>query len=80
MSSADDQYEQQNDVVSGDVPGGDAQDNDYASRTGQYEVPVQKDEAPVNDPIDPATADSDEALGDGPIHHNVLCSFVCPSC
>lgn len=63
MSSADDQYEQQNDVVKGDVPAGDAKDNDYASRSGQYQIPVQKDEAPVNDPIDPATADSDETLG-----------------
>lgn len=63
MSSADDQYEQQNDSVKGDVPAGDAKDNDYASRSGQYQIPVQKDEAPVNDPIDPATADSDETLG-----------------
>lgn len=38
-------------------------DNDYASRTGQSQVPVQKDEADVVDPIDPATADSDETLG-----------------
>jgi len=63
MSSADDQYEQQNDMTGGDVPAGDSMDNDYKSRTGQYEVPVQKDDAPVNDPIDPATADSDETLG-----------------
>ena len=63
MSSADDQYEQQNDATGGDVPAGDSMDNDYKSRTGQYEIPVQKDDAPVNDPIDPATADSDEMLG-----------------
>ena len=63
MSSADDQYEQQNDAIGGNVPTGDAQDNDYKSRTGQYQIPVQKDDAPVNDPIDPATADSDETLG-----------------
>ena len=63
MSSADDQYEQANDAVSGDVPSGDVQDNDYASRTGQSEIPVQKDSAPVEDPIDPATADSDKMLG-----------------
>ncbi|KAL8769996.1 MAG: hypothetical protein Q9209_004243 [Squamulea sp. 1 TL-2023] len=62
MSSADDQYEQQNDVTSGDVPSGVKIDNDYASRTGQSEIPVQKDEAPIEDPIDPATADSDQAL------------------
>ena len=66
MSSADDQYEQQNDVTGGDVPAGDSKDNDYASRSGQYQIPVQKDEAPVNDPIDPATADSDETLGMDP--------------
>ena len=39
-------------------------DNDYVSRTGQKEnVPVQTDEAAVEDPIDPATADSDATLG-----------------
>lgn len=62
MSSADDQYEQQNDVTGGDVPSGDAGDNDYKSRTGQSHIPVQSDQAPVEDPIDPATADSDETL------------------
>ena len=61
--SADDQYEQQNDMTSGDVPAGDAMDNDYKSRTGQSHIPVQSDDAPVSDPIDPATADSDETLG-----------------
>ena len=63
MSSADDQYEQQNDVVGGDIPAGDAGDDDYKSRTGQSHIPVQSDKAPVEDPIDPATADSDETLG-----------------
>ena len=62
MSSADDQYEIQNDVTTGDVPAGDSIDNDYSSRTGQSHIPVQKDEADVEDPIDPATADSDETL------------------
>ena len=37
-------------------------DNDYASRTGQSEIPVQNDDAPVEDPIDAATADSDATL------------------
>ena len=52
---------QQNEVPSGTG----ASDNDYVSRTGQKEapVPVQKDEDSVEDPIDPATADSDEVLG-----------------
>ena len=79
MSSADDQYEQQNDVMGGDVPAGNPTDNDYTSRSGnlrvsnlrdhanaiigQYQIPVQKDTAPVEDPIDPATADSDATLG-----------------
>ncbi|KAL8944528.1 MAG: hypothetical protein Q9211_000539 [Gyalolechia sp. 1 TL-2023] len=62
MSSADDLYEQQNDATAGDVPAGDFKDNDYASRTGQHQIPVQKDDAPVADPIDPNTADSDQAL------------------
>jgi hypothetical protein len=65
MSSADDQYEQQNDVLSGDAPAGDAQDNDYVSRTGQKQgpIPVQSDSAAVEDPIDARTADSDEQSG-----------------
>ena len=71
MSSADDQYEQQNDVTGGDVPAGDSMDNDYKSRTGQSHIPVQSDDAPVSDPIDPATADSDETLG------TLLCLRAC---
>jgi len=64
MSSADDQYEQQNDQVTGDAPAGDAQDNDYTSRTGQKQgpIPVQSDNDAVEDPIDAKTADSDEQL------------------
>lgn len=61
--SADDRYEQQNDNPGGEASSGDAMDNDYASRTGQSEIPVQKDDAPVEDPIDPDTADSDKTLG-----------------
>ena len=38
-------------------------DNDYKSRTGQSHIPVQSDDAPVDDPINPETADSDETLG-----------------
>lgn len=38
--------------------------NDYVSRTGQKDtVPVQSDDAPVEDPIDEETADSDKQLG-----------------
>jgi len=66
MSSADDQYEQQNDVLPRDAPAGDAQDNDYVSRPGQKQgpIPVQSDNAAVEDPIDAATADSDQQLGE----------------
>ncbi|KAF2016336.1 hypothetical protein BU24DRAFT_422682 [Aaosphaeria arxii CBS 175.79] len=58
--SADDQYEQQNDFAQG--PAGDSMDDDYKSRSGQCQIPVQSDSAPIEDPIDPATADSDEQL------------------
>ncbi|KAI9740911.1 MAG: hypothetical protein M1818_004517 [Claussenomyces sp. TS43310] len=63
-ASADDQYEQQNDAVGGDIPTGDAGDDDYTLRQGQGSEPiaVQSDRAPVDDPIDPATADSDATL------------------
>ncbi len=48
-----------------DIPQGDAQDNDYVSRPGQKEsgIPVQSDDAPIEDPIDSEVADSDEQLG-----------------
>lgn len=42
---------------------GVAGDNEYASRTGQTQIPVQKDEASIEDPIDADTADSDKVLG-----------------
>lgn len=47
-----------------DIPAGVDRDNDYVSRSGQSQIPVQKDEAPIEDPIDPATADTDEQLGE----------------
>ncbi|KAK8192672.1 hypothetical protein M8818_007844 [Zalaria obscura] len=59
---ADAQYEQQNNYAGGDVPAGDKGDNDYVSRTGQSQIPVQSDQAGVEDPIDPASADSDQTL------------------
>lgn len=62
----DDKYEQQNDFSEG--PTVDEGDNDYASRGGQSQIPVQKDEAPVEDPIDPATADSNAQLGNSARH------------
>ncbi|KAK3110406.1 hypothetical protein LTR53_014407 [Teratosphaeriaceae sp. CCFEE 6253] len=56
----DDQAQLPNDAPAGTG----ASDNEYVSRTGQKQapVPVQKDEDPVEDPIDPATADSDATL------------------
>jgi hypothetical protein len=62
MCSPDDQYEQQNNFTS-DAPIGNISDNNYTSRTGQSQIPVRKDGAPVEGPIDSATADSDETLG-----------------
>ena len=49
--------------LSMDPSAGDAIDNDYKSRPGQTEIPVQADEKPVEDPINPDIADSDEQLG-----------------
>jgi len=46
-----------------DIPTGEVQDNEYQSRTGQSEIPVQSDDKAVEDPIDPDTADSDAQLG-----------------
>ena len=48
-----------------DIPTGEVQDNEYQSRPGQSEIPVQTDDKPVEDPIDPDTADSDAQLGRG---------------
>ena len=81
-AAADDQYEAQNDTTGGDVPAGDSMDNDYASRTGQSHIPVLKDEKDIEDPIDPATADSDETLSmyfenllNPPVHTLALSSW-----
>lgn len=46
-----------------DAPAGVVSDNDYASRTGQNQIPVQSDDKTVEDPINPETADSDATLG-----------------
>jgi hypothetical protein len=63
MSSADEQYEQQNDQVTGEAPAGDSQDNNYVSRTSQKQgpIPVQSDNDGVEDTID--AKDSDKQLG-----------------
>lgn len=47
-----------------EAPSADVADNDYVSRPGQKDtVPVQSDDAPVEDPVDSETADSDQQLG-----------------
>ena len=61
MSSVNNEYTQSAD------PGSEgatlqSTDNDYVSRTGQSQIPVQKDDAPIDDPINSATADSDATL------------------
>ena len=61
-ASADDQHEHVNDQTGDGVPGGDSKDNAYASRPSQGHIPIQSDDAPVEDPIDPVTADTDEQL------------------
>lgn len=65
MSNADAEFkppESADDTV--DAPSGtDTKENTYVSQPGQDPIPVQKDEVPVDDPIDPATADTDETLG-----------------
>lgn len=47
-----------------EIPQGDAVDNDYQSRSGQqqYGIPVQKDEAPIEDTEYDNGGDSDEQL------------------
>jgi hypothetical protein len=63
----DDEYEAQNDATSGDVPSGIPKDNSYVSG-GQ--IPVQSDDAPVEDPIgDPKKANSDAMLGEHTSQH-----------
>lgn len=58
--AADDRYEAQNDPkteVSGDI-----NDDSYV-RSGDKTIPVQKDSAPVEDPIQPPQSNSDAQLG-----------------
>lgn len=58
--------------MSDDIPQGSVVDNDYKSGPGEDVIPVQSDEKPVEDPIDPATADSDEQLGEA-VNSHVPC-------
>jgi len=62
-------YSQTDDKISQDdldtkVPEGRVQDDSYVTGNGKNEpIPVQGDDAPVEDPINAATADSDKQLG-----------------
>jgi hypothetical protein len=59
-AQADETYEAKNDPTGGDVPSGDVKMDDYAENKGP--IPVQSDDAPVEDPIDADVADSNEQL------------------
>ena len=50
-------------MSSSEIPNGNAMDNDYKSRTGQNEIPVQNDEAPVEATEYTNGGDSDAQLG-----------------
>merc|ERR1711900_123115 len=60
--------------MSSDIPQGDAQDNDYVSRTGQKEapIPVQSDNDVVESGVDAETADSDEQLARDDNESNII--------
>ena len=69
MSAPNDDYKPGDEGVDG-PSGTDTQQNEYTSRTGQKQapVPVQDDADPVEDPIDSATADSDQQLSMFDVH------------
>ncbi len=50
-------------MSSSEIPSGNVVDNDYKSRTGQSEVPVQSDEAPIEATEYTNGGDSDAQLG-----------------
>ncbi|KAK5051041.1 hypothetical protein LTR84_003600 [Exophiala bonariae] len=61
-TNADAEFSKQN-TTTDDIPqGGDTVDNSYASRPGQKQIPVLKDETPVEQPNDTRNPDSDQAL------------------
>jgi hypothetical protein len=67
ITKADDAYEAQKDrsPVSGHVP-----DDSYSRGVQQGEpVPVQSDRAPVEDPVQPSGANTDDNLGMYPFAH-----------
>jgi hypothetical protein len=58
--AADDKYEAQNDYKVN--PTGDLDDDSYV-RSGDKTIPVQKDSAPIDDPVQPPKSNSDAQLG-----------------
>jgi hypothetical protein len=63
MSNAYGEYNKQ-DTTTDDIPqGGDTIDNSYVTGSGQNQIPVLKDETPVEQPNDLRNPDSDKALG-----------------
>ena len=63
-TGADNAYEAENDAPPQDLANDTKGDQEYVSRVGQKTapVPVQSDGDAVEDPIDPATADTDAQL------------------
>jgi len=59
-------------MSSNDGPSGVVVDNDYASRSGQSQIPVQQDDAPVEATEYDDGGDSDKQLGKLPINHCIL--------
>lgn len=53
-----------NDTLGADVPEGQVSDDSYVTGTKNEAVPVQSDDAPVEDPINASSADSDQQLGE----------------
>ncbi|KAL6876956.1 hypothetical protein J3F83DRAFT_727640 [Trichoderma novae-zelandiae] len=51
-----------NDTLGADVPEGQVQDDSYVTGSQNESVPVQRDNAPVEDPIQASSADSDRQL------------------
>jgi hypothetical protein len=69
--SANDEFRAQDTNTDDVVQGSDTIDNDYASRTGQSEIPVVKDETAIEQPLgsDPG---SDQALGMSTLSHEII--------
>jgi hypothetical protein len=78
MSNARAKFDKQDSIITDDLPqGSDTVDDRYTSRADE-EVPVLKDEDPVEQPNDAEDPDSDETLG--MLHrHSVSRSFHFPN-